>query len=802
MRRILPCILLLLGVLHCAAHASELTNISRVDKKDIIQFYFSFDVTPEFTSTRSDRRIDLEFIETTSAPSVALGEADNDIVKILPRPGKDRYILSLFFRYRPQHHKLTRSPDGKLVFEVLLGNEYSKSYQDMADRLKGLTVVERLASDITNPYLNSLYVKDWMSFFSQYESSVKIDVPVRFSSPPFPVIGLLPPGGKDNLRIISKEMFDLANRGLWDELAEKLFASIETTQDEETKKLLALTYGEVLSRAGNFEDAFRQLYLLNEQYSDELLGTYAKYLLIHLSSVFQDPYIAENDYQLLESSIGNTLPLAQYFLLSQIETALATANYSRLNHLLLREDVAFSQDIAEIIQIHQADYWHAINQPIKAKAAYQLQSGSLVLQNLPYSLSSSCSIYYYMKKFGDAANCYDMLSTLVSDKTLLGLIDYRKNMSNLKIGDKISLIDEFSHIENNYPRTEAGFRAAIKRNDLLLLQDKSWGMDAIANYGAIAKAANSRTIREEALFKQALVHAILGETTMSIELLQQFQREFLTGDVRMSAQALLIDLLPGEIKRLVDNQEYIQALVLAKQNKILFENKWIDSKFLIDIADAYDRMGIYDEAQKLYLYLIEIMPIDQREDLYPPMIQATFDHGNYSLVEDYAAQYTYTYPNGQYTTEVLLFRLQSLVADERLSEALRLLPDPLPENRAIYELATALFFRTDNYEKCLEVSKKLALMKTALSQQEQFMFAESLCRTGLPEEAESAFFAITEGSGFYQQSLYRLAELARRKGNEKKALSFFEKLVETEKNSLWKQYAERELQFAKAAARM
>jgi lipopolysaccharide biosynthesis regulator YciM len=82
------------------------------------------------------------------------------------------------------------------------------------------------------------------------------------------------------------------------------------------------------------------------------------------------------------------------------------------------------------------------------------------------------------------------------------------------------------------------------------------------------------------------------------------------------------------------------------------------------------------------------------------------------------------------------------------------------------------------------------------------MLAESLCRTGFPEEAESAFLAITEGSGFYQQSLYRLADLARRKGNEKKALSFFEKLVETEKNSLWKQYAERELQFAKAAARM
>ncbi len=74
-------------------------------------------------------------------------------------------------------------------------------------------------------------------------------------------------------------------------------------------------------------------------------------------------------------------------------------------------------------------------------------------------------------------------------------------------------------------------------------------------------------------------------------------------------------------------------------------------------------------------------------------------------------------------------------------------------------------------------------------------------RTGIFEEAEQAFIAVTKENDFYQQSLYRLAELARQKGNEKKALSFFEKIVETEKNSLWKQYAERELQFAKAAAR-
>jgi hypothetical protein len=618
---------------------------------------------------------------------------------------------------------------------------------------------------------------------------------------------LLPSKSEASLQILTDKMLDLASLNLWDELAREILQAIQNSQDVEEKKLLALTYGEVLSRNGNFSDAFRQLYLLNEQYSDELLGTYAQYLLIHLGAVYQDPYLAASNYKSLAPAISATLPLAPYFFLSEIETALATGDYATLNHLLLRKDIALPPQVAEIVNIRQADYWFAIDQPIKAKAAYQLQADSKMLQTMPYSLAGSCHIYYELLKFAEAATCYSTLSTLVSDEALLGLIDYKKNMSTLRAGDlmsldQTSLIDEFSRIAKNNPNTEAGYRAAMKKNDLLFLRDRTYGPEAKAHYADIAQKAVSRPIREEALFKKALVHALLDEKPTSVQLLQQFLREYLTGDVRISAQALLIDLLPGEIKRLVDNKEYIEALVLAKQNKDLFQNKWIDKKFLVDIAEAYNRIGVYDEAQKMYLYLIEIMPINQREDLFIPMLQATYDHGNYALVDDYAAQYTYTYPDGRYTDEVLLFRLRSLMADERLSDALLILPNPLPEKKAVYELAAVLFFRTDDYEKCLEVAKKLALIKNPLTWQEQYMLAESLYRTDLFTEAEQAFMAISEESDFYQQSLYRLAELARLEKNEKKALSLFAKLVETEKNSLWKQYAERELHFAKQAARL
>ena len=38
------------------------------------------------------------------------------------------------------------------------------------------------------------------------------------------------------------------------------------------------------------------------------------------------------------------------------------------------------------------------------------------------------------------------------------------------------------------------------------------------------------------------------------------------------------------------------------------------------------------------------------------MIKATFDSGNFSLVDDYAAQYDYTYPKGRYSFERISFK--------------------------------------------------------------------------------------------------------------------------------------------------
>ncbi len=801
MKHCLPYIIVSIFMSCSSLLASELIEVSRVDNRDIVQLYFSFDKAPSFSMTVNEKRINLVFRKTQPLPDLELFEADGDIVKILPLPKGNEFVLSLFFRYKPQYHRLSKSKDDKIVFEALLGNQFSKSYKDLADKLKGLTVLDRSPMDSTNPYLLSPYTSDWMSFFSEYESPVVIEIPLKFSLIPFPVIHLLPVKMRGDRKILSAEMLELADRGHWKQLAHQISEKLQIEPDVRRKKMLALTYGEVLAKANDLEGAFKQFYLLNEKFSEELIGNFAGYLLILIRAIHEDPYIADLEFRELEKKISTTNPLSPYLHITQIEIALATSQHKRMNKLLLQDNIALPSRIEKIRKIRQADYWFALKQPIKAYVAYGLlNQSSPLLQAQPYSMYGNCTTLYGQKRYQESAGCYKQLSTLPLTKNQKGLVQYRENMAKLKFQGNISLVKEFGQIKNTLPDSESGLRAALKEADLILLQDKNRSRWALNNYIRVSNSSILRITAEEALFKQALIHSMLGQNNKSISLLQRLLREFRHGNITTTAQALLIELLPQEIKRLTDKHQYLDALVLAKQNKALFQKNWISSKYLVDIADAYGNIGINNEAQQLYLYLIEIVPIDQKEQFYLPMITAAFNYGNYALVENYASQYSYNYPRGKFDDEILFYRLQSLIYSERIKEALQMLPSPLPEK--IYPLAAVIYYRTENYERSVSVLQMLVQSGSPLNQEELIMYGESLFKTENFDEAEKIFLQITKENPFFDQSLYRLAEIERNKGQDKNALILFKKIVEKGTNALWQQYAQKELLFADAETRM
>ena len=797
--RILPLILLWLLVLPIQAQAARLLKISRLDAKDVVQLFLTFDTPPQYTTFTNNRRVDLIFTASKISEDLQLFPPDEEIVKILPRSEKDDLILSLFFRYQPQRLKMSTSPDGKIVCEILLGNEYSKTYQELAKRLKGLQTLDRVPIDYTNPSIQCPYKEDWTSFFTSYEAPLDLAVPVRFTPPPFPIVRYLPPEKELNILYLPEGSMELAEKGAWTQLGEAILAKLPQTSEPEQQKVLALTLGDTLLHGGDFDGAYRQLYLLKERYPEELLGSYATYLLIYLKAKYEDANIAEYEFQALETAMGKKSPIAAYLHVGQIEAALASGKLKHLNELLLRDDIALPGDLQKIVRIRQADYWHATNQPIKAFAAYRLHEESQTLRSMPYSLNGYCTTLYQQKKYREATQCYEQLEAIVPDKEVLGLVAYRRQMArwHSNKNESISLQNSFAQLEAAYPDSQAGLRAALKKTDLYYLHDRERARNALQRYREIAEAANFREIREEALFKQALLHKQLGEQAAAVALVERMLREFQSGDVRISAQALMIDLLPGEIKRLVDAKEYMQALVLAKKNRELFQKNWINSRFLADIAQAYHRIGLFEEAQKLYLYLIEVSPVDVRERFYLPMISATFDQGAYSLVEDYSSQYIYNYPQGEDQQAILLLRLKALIADERFDEAMRLMPETLPDTPEFLQIGAIVHFRFDHYQKALSDLQSLEKISSPLPDRERFMLAEALFRTGDGKSAEPYFRSITTDHPFFEQALYRLAEIERSKGNEAVALSLFGKIAETAKSPLWKRYAERELQFAK-----
>jgi len=782
---------------HTALAQSTLVKIAKADARDISQLFFSFDSLPKHSYKLSNKRIDVLLEGTMFAPDIQLFESDERIIRVVPSAEEGMAVVSLFFRYQPQEAKLETTSDGKLVLEILLGNRDSRSYQDLSERLKGLTVVEEEKIDFSNPLLTSPYAYDWRSFFKNYEPAIQIDVPLKFTAPPFPAIALIPPRLESNIDVLAPEIIETAGSGDWNELAPRILEQLTNTPDAEQQKLLALTYGETLQRAENYEGAYKQLYLLQQQFPDEHVGLMAKYLLILLEAQFRDPYLADFEYKELESRIPATHPLAPYLLISRVEAALATRQFEQARWLLNRDDVPFPGRTQKLRELRQGDYYSGTDQLVKAYVAYRLLDDAAFLKEHPYSLNGYCNTLYRQKKFDQAASCYRDLAPLVSATEPLGLIAYRISMaeSHLKPGEELTA--SFARVENAFAGTEAGSRAAIKQTDLYYLSHADWGTQAAQQYRSIANSSILRPTVAEASFKEALVYSLLGEHGKSIDLLLDFLRDFKVSEIRDSALALLIDILPQEIKRLIAAGRHMEALVLAKKNRELFQNNWLDVSLLADLATAYQKVGIFSEAQRVYLYLLEVSNEERRERFFLPLIESVFDQGEYNMVEDFGSQYHYNYPEGEYSESILILRLRALIASDRFAEARRLVSPPLPQTPALRLLAADIFFHDQEFENCREALEPLIAKNMTLPARNSLMLAESRYQLADYQGAEAIFTTLAANEQFAQQSLYRLAQIERRSGNEENALKLFERIVEKGTDDLWKRYAEREIEYSR-----
>jgi len=773
-----------------------LNKMSKYEDNDSIRIFMAFNELPRFEKKVHSKRLDIVLKDTEILQDVALFEEDDKIVKILTEQKEDLAIVSLFFRYIPQKVEVSVNAEDSLVIDLLLGNRFTRSYQDLSTRLQGVTLIERKTEDFSNPLIVSKFAHDWKTFFSDYETVVSITAPVEIYIPLFPIIRLLPPAEDKNTELITQEGLLLAEKEKWQDLTALLKELLATTGDVEERKLLALTYGEALLRFGNYEGAYKQLYLLSTTYEKEQVGIFASYLLGLLMATNDDPYSANFLLRNLQNKIRTDHPLASYHALSLAETSLATGQLENMKLTLDRDDIAYPDEIAYLRELRQADMYYAEDKSIKAYVAYQLALKNVAVEKYPYSLNGLCSTLYDQKLFQDSAVCYEKLGEMVPDRDQLAMIYFRENMARLHSSeDTDQLISNFGRIEDTFPGTEGAFRAALKKNDLRYLSNPKWSKTAIRYYNALGEKSNYRRVSEESFFKEALLHYFSGDTQKSIELTMSLLRNFRSGPIRENAQALLIQILPDELQRLLDEDMYMDALTLARQNRQLFINNWIDSNLLAGLGYSYQQLGIYDEALRIYLYLTEAANTEKKENYFLPLTEIAYQKGDYNLVEEFASQYGFYYPNGQHRDTILLRRIKALYANDQIDKAISLLPESLPDMEEFKLLASLLYFHQNRYEDVVNTLMKLSQQNKPLPDKHTFILAESLYQVGRTDESEDFFAKSTAREQFQDVSLYRLAEISKQRGNNSEALKKINQISTKTTNDLWKRYADKELQY-------
>jgi len=785
--RIILFSLLLLLALPVFAAAAVLEKIAIADNSDLRQVFFSFSELPRYDQRVNGRRIDLRFFDAEEAPGLTAPAEDGRIVKMLRQERDGALLYSFFLRYPPQKTTVTATGDKRLVLDITLGGGHSISKSGNAAAQPSF--MKGVAAD--NPLAASPYRENWPFFFQDYESGVDPVAPMLFSLPPYPLIALLPPGRGKNIAVLPQGAgpANAASAAL----AAVLLEAIAKEQNEETKKLLALTYGEALARAGQFDGAYKQLYLLVEKYGDEQIGIFAAYLLNRLRAQYQDAGVAYFALKDAQAKVLPGNPLAPWFRLLQIETALASGNTAAAGELLQENDIAFPPEVGQLRDLRQGDYLAATGKDIQAFVRYQLAGADSDRRAQPFSQNAYCNILYTHRQFAKAETCYGHLAETVSGDAALAMASFRQAMAKLRATPKEPPAEAFARIAYAYPSTEGGLRAAMKSADLMVLAGNSKLEAARRRYQEVLNGTNKRDIRAEATVKLAIVSVLQNKAKDAVPVLMDFLRNDRASNLRATATALLIQCLPGEIRRLTASGQAMEALILAKQNRELFANRWLDSAILVDVAKSYQELGIWTEAQATWLYLLEISHDPERERFFLPLISASFQRGEYSQAEEYAVQYAYNYPQGPDREAILRLRLSSLLALRQYDKILSLLPAPLPDDRGIRAIAATVHFQRDDFQATAALLQNEAAAAPIVPRN-LFMLAESRRRLNDLEGAAALFHRLENDATYGDEAVYHLAEIARGQGDSGKEKEYLQRLATKNEESPWRRFAQKALE--------
>lgn len=796
-RHIINFVVLLIGValtfappLWAQSAGAVVSSLSKQEEAERVRISVNLSgrVSPQVSL--SGQRVDLVLPQAKLRPGVAHLPEDATLIKTLFIDRRGDLVLSFLFRSPPQRAEAVYDAgSSQVVVDVL----WSGAPQRLAlmPQIGGM-MISQDGQAVGRRTRTSGYADDWRRFFRDYETALPFAFKPHYSLPALIPLSQRPESHPAALA----QAQEAGMRGNWPEALGALRGVASTSLSPEHAAFFFTLRAEAQLRTGAHRQGRTQLQEFVDTHPLYVFEGRARYLYAYALAVNGDPYGAMVQLMQAREVLGADASLAPYLVLLESELHLAMGRDQKALELLDSAVLPGAAD--DLRQLARAAALTGVGRFSEALAVYQdleLRYGEL---RDPFALERYARALYRQKQFAEAAAAYGRLAPLCDNRDAEGLAYFAQVRALWRVGDERSARFHMDRIQENFPASRAARRATLLQSDLAVLRGEDQGLLwAILDYGRIAEESEERGLREEAAFKQALALHFKQDDRASVEALELFIRNHFSGALRLEAEVLLGDLLPGLIDELIGEGEHLQALVLVERNREILLDQRISWEFLKGLAAVFRDTELLDRAIRVYLFMLDnVREMERGEPLYLPLVRLLAERGRYEMAIQYAERYAETFVDGEDRDAVLLTQARALHATGRSELAAELLlAAERPGLRDLDLWGGRICFELGRYEEAAGCLTRLVERTDAQPEpQELLLLAEALYRAGRYQQALSNFESLRQYPATADQAAYRSALIYLELGERARALKVLQQLVDEGSNELWRRLSREKIE--------
>ncbi|MDY0191577.1 MAG: hypothetical protein RBR22_12685 [Desulfuromonas sp.] len=767
-------------------------SVTKHDEVNMTRFVLQFNRLPEYLIKTSGQRLEINLADTFVAADADWPRTDERLVQMLVGQAKDKLVLSFLLRRPPHFVNGTKDENRhRITIDVHWQQGQKGTRPAIASSVLGQPSVMENGGVISRS-ISSKYRGRWLDFFTEYESSVKLSVPLTYTNAPFPCLALF-----ENVDgVLPLEVQNLAQQREWKlALLAMDNVGLDGTQGANGVRLL-LVRADIQCRAGKVKAARRYLRQASDAIdelakTDEALSGCLELQQAYVASVASaSPYEVSAE---LDAHVHRYPASAQlYFDLLQAEVAIAVGDVERCRALL---------DAGMLIDVGSADPYYrlrradliflrgdmegAVEQYAAVEELFQasFDAGTTLP---PFSLANYAVSLYRTQQYAGAIEKIKQLMPQIAGNEERDMARYIMALALLHSGELDAGYDLLHQIATG---TVGASLAKGKIADMgMQTTDIYSRRRALQEYADLGAQWVDRQLRAEMQFKHALALHIMGDDLAAIDELDKFLRIDHLSSLRAHAQALLAELLPPVIHQLVADEEYYAALLTVEKNRDLLVATSRDFGFLIELGQVFTQMEYAESAERLYLYLLDVNDVgDKQEQVYAPLLMSLMKLGNYAKVIEYAQRYFSAYPQGENRAAVFLLQLQAMLAQEDVDAVMTLLrAADRPQSKQINRLAAKLAWEGNLLSLARQnIDAVVGDDFSSAAPEDQLLQAEIMLLQGEPDAALLRYRNLDSLPEFAEQANYREASILLQQGQRRAGLKLLQQLVDTGNEGPW-----------------